>query len=89
MKYILSGNIQSEPLEKRFGRYRQLSGANYFGTQKQFLEAEKVIRVKSTQKLKIIQKCSSICVRKKMPFIYLVLTGMLSIMLLDDLLHKA
>ena len=25
LKYILSGNIQSDPLEKRFGRYRQLS----------------------------------------------------------------
>ena len=47
MKYILSGNIQSDPLEKRFGRYWQLRGANYFGSQKQFLEAEKAIRVKS------------------------------------------
>ena len=47
LKYILSGNIQSDPLEKRFGRYRQYSGANYFGSQKQFLEAEKAIRVKS------------------------------------------
>ena len=45
--YVLSGNFQSDPLEKRFGRYRQLSGANYFGSEKQFLEAEKSIRVKS------------------------------------------
>ena len=47
LDYVLSGNFQSDPLEKRFGRYRQLSGANYFGSEKQFLEAEKSIRVKS------------------------------------------
>ena len=47
LAYVLSGKIQSDPLEKRFGRYRQLSGANYFGTERQFLEAEKAIRVKS------------------------------------------
>ena len=47
LDYVLSGNFQSDPLEKRFGTYRQLSGANYFGSEKQFLEAEKSIRVKS------------------------------------------
>ena len=47
LSYILTGNIQSDPLEKRFGRYRQLSGANYFGSVRQFLDAEKSIRVKS------------------------------------------
>ena len=39
MDYILSGNFLSDPLEKRF--------ANYFGSEKQFLEAEKLICVKS------------------------------------------
>ena len=43
LDYVLSGHFQSDPLEKRFGRYRQLSGANYFGSEKQFLEAEKSI----------------------------------------------
>ena len=47
LEYILAAKIQSVFLEKRFGRYRQLSGANYFGTERQFLEAEKSIRVKS------------------------------------------
>ena len=47
LDYILNGNIQSDPLEKRFGRYYQLSGANYFGSEKQTLDAEKSIRVKS------------------------------------------
>ena len=33
-------------MEKRFGRYRQQqNGANYFASEKQFLEAEKYIRV--------------------------------------------
>ena len=45
--YILTGKIHSDFLEKRFGRYRQLNGANYFATERQFLEAGKSIRVKS------------------------------------------
>ena len=32
-EYVLTGKIQSDFLEKRFGRYRQLSGANYFATE--------------------------------------------------------
>ena len=54
LDYILSGNIQSDPLETRFGRYRQLS-ANYFGSEKQLLDAEKSIRVKSLIKFLGIQ----------------------------------
>ena len=45
LDYILTGNIQSDLLEKHFGRYRQLSGANYFGSEKQFLDTQKAIRV--------------------------------------------
>ena len=47
LDYVLIGNFHSDPLERRFGRYRQLNGANYFGSEKQFLEGEKSIRVKS------------------------------------------
>ena len=47
LSYVLSGKIQSDYLEKRFGRNRQLSGANYFASERQFIEAEKAIRVKS------------------------------------------
>ena len=49
LDYLLTGNIQLDPLEKRFGRYRQLSGANYFGSKKQFLDAEKSINFLGTQ----------------------------------------
>jgi hypothetical protein len=46
LKYVLLGMINSDPLEKRFGWFRQLSGANYFASVRQFLEAEKKIRIK-------------------------------------------
>ena len=51
MEYVLSGYFQDDPLEKRFGTNRQLNGANYFGSVKQFLEAEKSIRVKCIDKM--------------------------------------
>ena len=47
LEYVPTGKFQSDFLEMRFGRYRQLNGANYFATERQFLQAEKAIRVKS------------------------------------------
>jgi hypothetical protein len=44
-KFVLLGQFQSDPIERRFGWYRQLNGANYFASMKQFLEAEKTIRI--------------------------------------------
>ena len=29
-KFVLLGSLQSDPLEKRFGIYRQMSGSNYY-----------------------------------------------------------
>ncbi len=48
--YVLLGHLQSDPIEKRFGWYRQLAGANYFVSLRQILEAEKSIRLKSLVK---------------------------------------
>ncbi len=45
--YVLLGQIQSDPLEKRFGWYRHLAGSNYFISVRQILEAEKSIRLQS------------------------------------------
>jgi len=42
--YVLLGKFSSDPLEGRFGWYRQLSGANFFISCKQLVEAEKKIR---------------------------------------------
>ncbi len=49
-EYVLLGKVQSDPLEKRFGWYRQLAGANYFVSARQILEAEKSIRIRSLVK---------------------------------------
>lgn len=46
-EYVLLGQFQSDVIEQRFGWYRQLSGANYFVSVRQVLEAEKSIRVRS------------------------------------------
>jgi hypothetical protein len=46
LEYVLLGKVNSDPLERRFGWYRQLAGANYFISVRQFLEAEKKIRLK-------------------------------------------
>ena len=40
------GKILSDPIEKRFGWYRQLGGANYYLAVTQFLQSEKKIRLR-------------------------------------------
>ncbi len=45
--FVLLGHLQSDPIEKRFSWYRQLSGGNYYISVRQILEAEKSIRLKS------------------------------------------
>jgi len=45
--YVLLGLFQSDPIEKHFGWYRQLCGANYYVSVRQILEAEKTIRLRS------------------------------------------
>lgn len=47
INYILLARIQTDNLEKRFGEYRQLCGANYNVSVQQVLEAEKKLRVSS------------------------------------------
>ncbi len=49
-RYVLTGNLQSDPIERRFGWYRQLAGSNYFVSVRQILEAEKSIRLKALVK---------------------------------------
>ena len=47
LDYVLTGNLQSDPIERRFGRYRRSAETNYFISVRQILEAEKCIRIKS------------------------------------------
>ncbi|KAH6938542.1 hypothetical protein HPB50_010466 [Hyalomma asiaticum] len=44
-KYVLLGKFQTDTLEDRFGRYRQLAGAQYHVSVRQLLESEKKIRL--------------------------------------------
>jgi len=43
-KYVLTGKLMSDPLEGRFGWYRQTNGGNFFMSVKQLLQSEKTIR---------------------------------------------
>ncbi|CAN7938448.1 unnamed protein product [Ixodes hexagonus] len=44
-KYVLLGKFQTDRLEERFGRYRQLSGSQYHVSITQVFESEKKIRL--------------------------------------------
>jgi len=45
--YVLPGKLQTDNLENRFSRYRQLSGSNYHISYIQIIESEKKLRTKS------------------------------------------
>ena len=49
-KYVLLGKLQSDPIEKEFGVYRQSSGGNYF------ISAEQVISSLQLQRLRLFSK---------------------------------
>ena len=49
-KYVLLGKIQSDTIEGRFGRIRQLSGANYYISMRQLLESDRKLRTLSLVK---------------------------------------
>ncbi|XP_035233690.1 uncharacterized protein LOC118205512 [Stegodyphus dumicola] len=60
MKYILPGKIQTDALEARFGKYRQLSGSQYHISMRQLLECEKKLRIQSSIKLELIIKNTTV-----------------------------
>lgn len=49
-KYVLPGKIQSDNIEGRFRRIRQLSGANYFISMRQLYESDRKLRAISLLK---------------------------------------
>lgn len=55
--YVLLGQVQSDQLEHRFGRYRQMSGSNYFISVKQIVESEKKIKIVSFLKHSGMSPC--------------------------------
>ena len=59
-QYVLTGKFMSDPLEARFGWYRQLNGGNFFMSIRQLLHAEKKIRVLSIVQQQLILEASNI-----------------------------
>lgn len=55
-KYVLLGKFQTDPLEGRFGQYRQMCGGSYHVSVTQVLESEKKIKVLNFLKLKSTAK---------------------------------
>ena len=51
VQYVLLGKIQSDRLEGRFGKLRQMSGGNIFASVKQFLESERSLKLKNLAEL--------------------------------------
>lgn len=49
--FVLLGHCQSDPLEHRFGEYRQRSGSNYFLAFKQVMETERKMKVSTSTSL--------------------------------------
>ncbi len=48
--YVLLGQIQSDPIESRFGIYRLMAGANYWISPRQLFESERKLRALSLVK---------------------------------------
>lgn len=51
LRYVLLGKFQSDYLEFRFSRYRQMSGANYNVSVAQIMESEKRLKILSVLKI--------------------------------------
>lgn len=48
LNYVLLGKIQTDSLEDRFGKYRQLAGSQYHISIRQLYEGENKLRLQST-----------------------------------------
>lgn len=48
MQYFLPGKVQTDPLEERFGKYRQLAGSQYNISIRQMFECESKLRVQNS-----------------------------------------
>ena len=46
-EYVLTGRLQTDPLERRFSQYRQMSGGRFLVSLKEVLRSESIIKIKS------------------------------------------
>ena len=51
--YVLTGRLQSDPLERRFSHYRQLSGGRFLVSLQEVIRSESIIKLKSLLKRNI------------------------------------
>jgi hypothetical protein len=51
--YFLTGKAQSDKIEHRFGKSRQMFGGNLYGSVRQFLESDRTLRIKNLAKLNL------------------------------------
>ena len=65
--YVLSGKLMSDPIEGRFGWYRQSNGGNFYMSVKQVLTAEKKIRCISLLQQHGLSEASAIDELKPLP----------------------
>ena len=49
--YFLTGKAQSDKIENRFGKSRQMSGGNLYASVRQFLESDRILKVKNLASL--------------------------------------
>ena len=49
--YFLTGKAQSDKIENRFGKSRQMSGGNLYASVRQFLESDRILKIKNLASL--------------------------------------
>ena len=49
--FFLTGKAQSDKIENRFGKSRQMSGGNLYASVRQFLESDRILKIKNLAKL--------------------------------------
>ena len=49
--YFLTGKAQSDKIENRFGKARQMSGGNLYTSVRQFLESDRILKIKNLASL--------------------------------------
>ena len=45
-RYVLTSRLQSDPVERRFGQYKQMSGGRFLVDLRNFTHSEKIMKLK-------------------------------------------
>jgi hypothetical protein len=49
-QYVLTARFQTDPIERRFGQYRQMSGGRFLISEKDIVTSEKILKIKTLVK---------------------------------------